>query len=159
MKKNEITSKTIPGSASPSESDFDSDSSESPVLFVPRYVPPNRRNNVSMNSKTSSNNCSADRSAHFINGSSHHGSLNIFRGSPSVNVGRSQSNVGTEGSFQADSTGSSDQPSSVDSIRNQSEELVQPRSSGRKRQAPQRYGEWVSNQMFVDQSDYREYVV
>ena len=84
-------------------------------MFVPRYVPPNRRNNVTMNSKTSFNNGSADRSAHFINGSSHHGSLNTFRGSPSVNVDRSQSNVGTEGSFQANSTGSSDQPSSVDS--------------------------------------------
>ena len=94
------------------------------MLIVPRYVPPNRRNNVSMNSKTSSNYGSADGSAHFINDSSHHGSLNTFRGSPSVNVDRSQSNVGTEGSFQADSTGSVGQPNSVDSIRNQSEELV-----------------------------------
>ena len=50
--KSEMPSKTIPIPASPSESDFDSDSSESPVLFVARYVPPHRRNNVSMNSKT-----------------------------------------------------------------------------------------------------------
>ena len=61
--KSEMPSKTIPIPASPSESDFDSDSSESPVLFVPRYVPPHRRNNVSMNSKTGSNNGSADGSA------------------------------------------------------------------------------------------------
>ena len=94
----------------------------------------------------------------FINDSSHHGSLNIFRGSPSVNVDRSQSNVGTESSFQADSTGSVGQPSSVDSIRNQSEESV-PRRSSRNKQAPQRYGERVLNQTFVDQPDDREYFV
>ena len=88
--KSEMTSKTIPVPASPSESDFDSNSSESPVLFVRRYVPPNRRNNVFMNSKTSSNNGSANGSAHFINDSSHHGSLNTFRSNPSVNVDRSQ---------------------------------------------------------------------
>ena len=99
--KNEMSPKTIPVPASPSESDFVSDSNESPVLFVPRYVPPHRRNNVSMNSKTSSNNDSADGSTYFINDSSHHGSLNTIRGSPSVNVDRSQSNVGTESSFQA----------------------------------------------------------
>ena len=64
-----------------------------------------------------------------------------------------------KGSFQADSTGSAGQPSSVDSIRNQSEALYQPRRSGRNRQAPQRYGEWVLNQMFVDQPDDREYFV
>ena len=34
--------------------------------------------------------CLSFYSAHFINDSSHHGSLNIFRGSPSVNVDRSQ---------------------------------------------------------------------
>ena len=85
-----MTSKTIPVPASPSESDFDSDSSESPVLFVRRYVPPNSRNNVSMNSKTSSNNGSANGAAHFINDSSHHGSLNTFRSNSSVNVDRSQ---------------------------------------------------------------------
>ena len=148
-----MTSKTIPVPASSSESDFDSDSSESPVLFVLRYVPPNMKNNVSMNSKTSPNNGSADGSAHFINDSSHHGSLNTIRGSPSVNVDRSQSNAGTESSFQADSTSSVGQPSSVDSIMNQSEELVQPqpRKSGRNRQAPKRNGEWVLNQKFVDQ--------
>ena len=121
-----MSSKTIPVPASLSESDFDSNSSESPVLFVPRYVPPQRRNNVSMNSKTISNNGSADGSAHFINDSSHHGSLNTFRGSPSVNVDRSQSNVGIESGFQAESTGSIGQPSSADSIRNQSEKLIQP---------------------------------
>ena len=64
--KSEMTSRTIPVPTSTSKSDFDSDSSESPVLFVPRYVPPNRINNVSMNSKTSSNNGSADGSAHFL---------------------------------------------------------------------------------------------
>ena len=52
-----------------------------------------------MTSKTSSNNGSAAGSANFINDSSHYGSLNTFRSSPSVNVGRSQSNVRTEGSF------------------------------------------------------------
>ena len=159
--KKEMSSKTIPVPASPSESDFDSDSNESPVLFVPSYVPPHRRNNVCLNSKTSSNNGSADGSAHFINDSSHHGSLNTFRGSPPVNAHRSQSNVRTESSFQADSTGSVGQPSCVDSSRNQSEELVQPqpRKSGRNRQAPQRYGEWILNQMFVDQPDDREYFI
>ena len=88
--KSEMSSKTIPVPSSPSESDFDSDSGESPVLFVPRYVPPHRRNNVSMNSTTSSNNGSADGSAHFINDLSHHGSLNTFRGSPSVNLDKSK---------------------------------------------------------------------
>ena len=110
-----------------------------------------------MNSKTNANNGSADGSAHLINDSSHHGSLNTFRSSPSVNVGRSQSNRGTEGSFHAYSTGSVGQPSSVDSIRNQSEELVQPRRSSRNKQTPQRYGEWILNQMFVDLPDDREY--
>ena len=48
-----------------------------------------------MTSKTSSNDGSADGPTNFINDSSHHGSLNIFCSSPSVNADRNQSMVGT----------------------------------------------------------------
>ena len=147
----------VPVPASISESEVDSDSSEEPAVFVPRYIPPHRRNKVSLTSESSSANGSAERSINTINDSANHESLNTFRGSPSLS--RNFTSVGTDVSFQTDSTGSSNQPSSIVSSRNLSEQLIQPRRSGRNRQAPQRYGEWILNQITVDNSEEVEYFV
>ena len=86
--------------------------------------------------------------------------MNTFHGSPSVSRNTNLTNVGTEGSFfQADSSGNSSESFSRVSDRNQSEHSIQPRRSGRTRQAPQRYGDWILNQIIVDESEDREYFV
>ena len=95
-----------------------------------------------------------------VNDLSHHDSLNTFHGSPSVGRNTNSTNVGTEGSFfQADSSGDSSESFSNVSDRNQSEHSIQPRRSGRTRQAPQTYGEWILIQITVDESEDREYFV
>ena len=129
-------------------------------MIVPKYIPPHRRNRVSLTSKSSSRNGSTEGSTNIVNDSSHHDSLNTFRGSPSVSRNTNLTNVGTEGSFfQADSSGNSSEPFSRVSDRNQSEHSIQPRRSGRTRQAPQRYGDWILSQITVDESEDREYFV
>ena len=127
-------------------------------MVVPKYIPPHRINRVSLTSKSSSGNGSAEGSTSIVNDLSHHDSLNTFRGSPSVSRNTNLTNV-PEGSFQADSSGNSSEPYSRASDRNQSEHSIQPRRSGRTRQAPQRYGSWISHQITVDESEDREYFV
>ena len=159
-KESKDRTEVVPVPAVLSESEEDSDSSEEPAVVVPKYIPPHRRNRVSLTSKSSSRNGSAEGSTSIVNDSSHHDSLNTFRGSPSVSRNTDLTNVGTEGSFfQSDSSGNSSEPFSRVSDRNQSEHSIQPRRSGRTRQAPQRYGDWILNQITVDKSEDREYFV
>ena len=119
-----------------SESESDSDSTEESAIFVPRYIPPHRRKRDSLKSNSSSGNGSAEGSTTIVNDSSHHDSLDTVRGSPSVSRTTTLTNVGTEGSFQADSAGNSGKPYSIVSDRNQSKHSIQPRRSGRTKQAP-----------------------
>ena len=129
-------------------------------MVVSKYIPHHRRNRVPLTSKSSSRNGSTEGSTSIVNDSSHHDSLNTFRGSPSVSRNTNLTNVGTEGNlFQADSSGNSSESFSRVSDRNQSEHSIQPRRPGRTRQAPQRYGDWILNQISVDESEDREYFV
>ena len=137
-----------------SESDSNSDSDES--TYVPRYIPPHRRNKL--HKIDSSLNSSADRSPVLVNDSTHQeSSVNVDR-TPSVAVDQADST----GSIQTDSLGSRE--ISVDSTRNQSEQSlgtnqveqeveqqVGPRRSGRIRQPPNWYGEWLTNQHTVEE--------
>ena len=125
--------------------------------YVPRYIPPHRRNKL--HKVDSPLNGSADRSLVIINDSTHQeSSVNVDR-TPSVAVDQADST----GSIQTDSLGSEDRQSSVDSTRNQSEQSlgtsqveqevehqVGSRRSGRIRQPPNCYGEWLANQQTVE---------
>ena len=150
--------KTINSAPKPSlpvsESDSNSDSDES--TYVPRYIPPHRRNKL--HKIDSSLYGSADRSPVLVNDSTHQeSSVNVDR-TPSVAVDQADST----GSIQTDSLGSRE--ISVDSTRNQSEhslgtnqveqeveQQVGPRRSGRIRQPPNWYGEWLTNQHTVEE--------
>ena len=149
--------KAVPAPATLSHSEVDSDSSEESAMFVPKYIHPQKRNKFSFTSKSSSRNGSVDRSTSIMKDLSHHDSLNAFRGSPSVDTTTSKPDL-TKTIFHADSTGYSSIQNSMVSNRNQSEQSVHPRRSGRTRQAPQN-GEWVLNEVFIKESEDREYFV
>ena len=144
--------KITPVPVSVSESESDSDSSEPSAVFVPRYVPPHRRNRVPSSRANSINGGAEHRSTTFLNDSSHHEPLNTLRSPSSVHVDRS-----LETSSNIDSFSRHSQPN-LSTSRSQLE-TVQPRRSGRVRQAPQRYGDWVFSQMVGDNSEEQEYFV
>ena len=97
-----------------SESDSNSDSDGS--TYVPRYIPPHRRNKL--RKVDSPLNGSANRSPVLINDSTHQElSVNVDR-TPSVAVDQADST----GIIQTGSLGSEGRQSSVDSTRNQSEQ-------------------------------------
>ena len=159
-KESKDRTEVVPVPAALSKSEEDSDSSEEPAVVVPKYIPPHRRNRVSLTSKSNNRNGSTEGSTSMVNDSSHHDSLNDFRGSPSVSRNTNSTNVGTEGRFfQTDSSGDSSESFSRVSDRNQSEHSIQPRRSGRTRQAPQLNGDLILNQISVDESEDREYFV
>ena len=139
-----------------SESDSNSDSDES--TYVPRYIPPHRRNKL--HKVDSPLNGSAERSPVLISDSTHRESSNNVDRTPSVAVDQADST----GSIQTDSLGSEGRQSSVDDTRSQSEhssgtsqveqeveQQVGPRRSGSIRQPPNWYGEWLTNQHTMEE--------
>ena len=70
-KESKDRTEVVPVPAVLSESEEDSDSSEEPAVVVPKYIPPHRRNRVSLTSKSSSRNGSAEGSTSIVNDLSH----------------------------------------------------------------------------------------
>ena len=127
--------------------------------LMSQYIfPPHRRNKF--HKIDSPLNSSVDRSPVLTHDSTHRESSNNVDRTPSAAVGQADST----GSIQTDSLGSKGRESSVDSTGNQSEQSlgtsqveqeveqqVGPRSSGRIRQPPDWYGEWLTNQHTVEE--------
>lgn len=142
------TRKDITKRNSVSESDSNSESDD--TIYVPRYIPPHRRNQVKPVEISSTG--SAERSPVILNDLTHHETLNTTFNTPSVAVD-------STGSHQTDSFVSGSRQNPIDSSRNQSEQSaigrdqveVGPRRSGRVRQPPDRYGDWLMNQQSVQE--------
>ncbi|MCG8044919.1 MAG: RNase H-like domain-containing protein [Candidatus Thiodiazotropha endolucinida] len=142
-----------------SESEHSSDSEEEVTYPVPRYVPPHRRKQ----------NSSPDLSTvHYIHGdsSSMSGSQNQFGNSHISNL-RHSSSVPSFQNLPSSHVQSGNPVGTISSTHEISPEIShvstplappQPRRSGRDRQAPVRYGEWVYQQ-HVENPDTIEYFV
>ncbi|MCW4250032.1 MAG: RNase H-like domain-containing protein [Candidatus Thiodiazotropha endolucinida] len=139
-----------------SDSDPDSDSDQSD--YIPRYIPPHRRNGKTNLPIGVSSRESAERSI-TINDSSYHDSFDSSVVRPSAAIGRSQ--LDTAISQESDPLASGGHQSSLGRTLDQSEQSVVgieqveqdvgPRRSGRIRQPPNRYGDWQMNQQSVQE--------
>ena len=138
------------------EPEFESDSSDSETeeLFYPRYMLPLKRKHSSNINGSKSVSSNKEKSRVSVHGDTFNGSGDFNRSDSSVGFNRSDSaggfnssagggfasaDVGTTGSFRDLSGGN---VSSVDNVPT----TQLPRRTGRVRQAPNRYGEWVNTQ-------------
>ena len=136
--------------------EFESDSSESETeeLFYPRYMLPLKRKHSSNINGSKSVSSNKEKSHVSVHGDTFNGSGDFNRSDSSVGFNRSESAGGFNSSAGDDfasadvgTTGSSrdlsgDNVGSVDNV--PTPQL--PRRTGRVRQAPNRYGEWVNTQ-------------
>ena len=138
------------------EPEFESDSSDSETeeLFYPRYMLPLKRKHSSNINGSKSVSSNKEKSHVSVHGDTFHGSGDFNRSDSSVGFNRSDSaggfNSSAGGGFaSADvgTTGSSRDLSggNVGSVDNVPTPQL-PRRTGRVRQAPNRYGEWVNTQ-------------
>ena len=138
------------------EPEFESDSSESETeeLFYPRYMLPLKRKQSSNTNGSKSVSSNKEKSHVSVHGDTFNGSGDFNRSDSSVGFNRSDSaggfNSSAGGGFasaEVGTTGSSRdlRGGNVGSVDNVPTPQL-PRRTGRVRQAPNRYGEWVNTQ-------------
>ena len=140
------------------ESESDSLESEIEELFYPRYMLPLKRKHISNINGSKSVSSNKEKSHVLVHGDTFDSSCGLNRSDSSVVFNRSECSGGFNssagGGFASADVGTTGSTSdfrggAVGSVENVSTQKV-PKRTGRVRQAPNRYGEWVNNQQVLN---------